>query len=125
MSEVIFKCPSCSKNLCAGDARIDDSFNCPTCQNKVTLPEPDFIFNCPSCNSEFSSQKSMVGETFDCPSCEHGFTIPSSGKLFIRPLKQKTISITCPSCSVELELENSYYKEMEGKTIDCPECART
>ena len=122
MSEVIFKCPSCSKNLCAGDTLIGRSFNCPTCQNKVTLPEPDFSFNCPSCNNELSSQKSMVGETFDCPSCEQGFTIPSSGRLFTQLLKQKTISITCPSCSVELELENSYYKEMEGKTIDCPEC---
>src|SRR3989339_435215 len=122
MSEVIFKCPTCSKNLCAGDTAIGRVFDCPTCHYKVTLPEPDFTFNCTSCSAELSSLKNMVGETFDCPSCEQGFTIPSNGRQFIPPLKQKAISITCPSCSVELELEINYYKEMEGKIIDCPQC---
>ena len=76
MSNVLFKCDSCSKNLSVNDTAVGRTFSCPACNNQVVVPEPEIIFNCPSCNVELSAPNSLMGKNFNCPSCENEFGVP-------------------------------------------------
>jgi len=49
-------------------------------------------------------------QDFQCPNCDKKITIPEH------------CAVSCPSCSLNIELSSDYYAELAGTNIDCPEC---
>ncbi|MDD5519483.1 MAG: hypothetical protein PHI84_01555 [Kiritimatiellae bacterium] len=118
MSDLLFKCPSCSKNLYVDVTDIGSTLSCPTCNIKVTIPEPDFGFACPQCNAELCAPSSMSSVEFNCPSCKTTFVIPAVKKT----PASKPKSFKCPSCgAVILDgmniCGNCLYDKKSGKKI--------
>lgn len=77
MSDVLFKCPACTKNVCVPAAAIGLTMPCPDCGNILVTPEPKLFFRCGECSCELSAPGYLAGEFFQCPDCEGGFQIPS------------------------------------------------
>ncbi len=94
MSDLLFKCLSCGKNLCVKDVSIGRSFSCPECNKEVIAPEPDFSFGCPHCNTDLSAPDSMAMQNVHCPICENIFTIPA----VFRSTPSAPKVNHCPSC---------------------------
>ena len=119
MSDVVFKCPVCRKILCADDASVGVSFNCPSCGENVTLPQPEYIFHCAFCECKLLTIESMIGEKVECTSCGRELFVPGDSEKISQPTEVNVINITCQSCSTELEVEGSH---LGGGMIDCPKC---
>lgn len=114
MSDLLFTCPKCSKNLVVAEQGVGEPVTCPDCRNVFNSPLPDIFFQCPACHENFLSPKYLDGCLRDCPHCNKPFLI-TSGKVYSR-------NLTCPSCKVKLELENDYYQEITGQKLPCPAC---
>jgi endogenous inhibitor of DNA gyrase (YacG/DUF329 family) len=52
----------------------------------------------------------MRDEVVACPNCEAGLRIPPK------------LTLPCPSCNVNLEVEDEYYRQLAGTAVECPEC---
>lgn len=122
MSDVVFRCPGCEKNLCAGGEAVGTSLQCPDCEKQFTVPDPDMSFKCKSCGVDVRAPSALAGEVFDCASCGKSFTVPASASGAESEAAGPQVEITCPSCSVVLEVDADVLKEMAGQSLDCPEC---
>lgn len=111
--DILFQCGSCGKHCCVGEKAVGKQFPCPDCGEAVTAPEPVLVFPCPSCGTTCSCLESLGGTGFRCPSCEEKIPIPLASVL------------VCSACGVNMELENEFYAELEGRKLECPECGQS
>jgi predicted nucleic acid-binding Zn ribbon protein len=110
MSDILFKCSGCGLNLSVSEAMAGQSFVCPTCQGPIQAPDPILRFLCPSCCNDLSAPYELRNELVSCPLCEAGLRLPPK------------LVVTCPACSVNLEIDDEYYLQLAGKGVECPEC---
>ena len=110
MGYVLFRCETCSKSLMVGDVSIGSSPICPHCQNVADVPLPAIRFFCPWCEADLFASKEFVGEPATCPNCEQAIDVPAC------------TTILCPKCDVALEIEEEYYRDLMGDTMECPSC---
>ncbi|OGV67242.1 MAG: hypothetical protein A2283_04840 [Lentisphaerae bacterium RIFOXYA12_FULL_48_11] len=110
MSDVLFKCQGCSLSLSVSEVAVGQTFSCPSCKAEVQVPLPVLRFLCPSCCSELSAPYELRNEVVSCPNCETGLRLPEK------------LALPCPSCSVNLEIEDEYYLQLAGTVVECPEC---
>ncbi len=112
MRDIAFQCPHCSKNLAAGDRYVGVVFACPDCQVEISTPQPEFVFPCPACGCILFASKALRGEIYGCPDCEAPFEVPS------------LTTLRCAGCGVHLEVDDEWYADLAGSTVECPECGR-
>lgn len=110
MSDLLFKCSVCSKNLAVNVTLLGRRFICPECQTKIHAPKPTVVFKCPECGCDLAAPEKLVMQDFECPNCEQKIVVPDLSML------------SCTSCGVEIELERDYYTELGGTDLECPEC---
>jgi DNA-directed RNA polymerase subunit RPC12/RpoP len=110
VTDILFQCPECEKHVAVGDAFIGTRFLCPDCSARLEAPEPRIVFSCPACHSRMAAPDPLRGEAYLCPNCGEEIDIPEN------------TTVTCQGCGVNMELDDEYYAELEGKAIDCPEC---
>ncbi len=108
--EILFKCGSCGKHCCVGQKAVGQEFPCPDCGESVQAPEPTLVFPCPSCGTTCSALEALGGTGFLCPVCEEQMSIPI------------TSILVCPACGINMELDDDFYSELEGRQLECPEC---
>ncbi len=113
MADVLFQCGKCSKHMCVNASRIGKRFHCPDCASLVVVPPPAIVFPCPGCREPFAVADDLRETDFLCPSCEAVMHIPA-----------RTV-VACPHCSVNIELDEDLFGELQGQAIDCPECGNT
>lgn len=83
MTDVLFKCPECSKHLAADEAAKGRAVKCVDCGQSVQVPEPAITFKCPSCTWDLSAPSGAVGQRFHCPNCGDEIDIPSLPRLHL------------------------------------------
>jgi DNA-directed RNA polymerase subunit RPC12/RpoP len=110
MADVLFQCGECSKHMCVDGSRIGRRFHCPDCASLVVVPPPAIVFPCAGCRGTFAVADDLRETDFLCPNCEAVMHIPSC-----------TV-IACPQCAVNIELDDDLFAELEGESVDCPEC---
>jgi DNA-directed RNA polymerase subunit RPC12/RpoP len=110
MSDLVFKCSVCSKNLAVNVSLLGRRFICPECRTKIHAPTPALVFPCPACGCELAAPEKLAMQDFECPNCEQKIVIP------------EVCVVSCPSCNVNVELEMEYFAELAGSEMDCPEC---
>jgi ribosomal protein S27E len=81
MSDILVKCPNCSKHLAVDDQAAGKSVPCRDCGNLLYVPSGDTAFHCPSCAWDMTAPASNAGDTFDCPKCGRVFVIPQPPRL--------------------------------------------
>ncbi len=113
MSDLLFQCSVCKRNLAVNTSLLGRRFVCPQCQTKIHAPKPEIVFPCNSCGTELYAPMKLSMHDFECPNCEQIITIP---ELSI---------IICPHCNVQIELGKDYYMELAGDVLECPECSAT
>ena len=110
MTDILFQCTECDKHVAVADVFIGKRFQCPDCRARIESPEPSIVFPCPACHSRLAAPDPLRGEAYLCPNCGEEIDIPEN------------TTVACPACGVNMELDDDYYAELEGKTINCPEC---
>ncbi|MCK5528564.1 MAG: hypothetical protein KAI74_02675 [Kiritimatiellae bacterium] len=113
MSDLLFKCSECKRNLAVNTSLLGRRFVCPQCQEKIQAPDPEIIFSCPECGSKLCSALTLASKTFECPKCEKNITIPKSS------------IVTCQACDEQIKLSADDYATLAGKNIECPKCTKT
>jgi len=111
--DVLFECANCGKHCCVGEQAVGKQFPCPDCGEAVRAPEPVLVFPCPSCGTICSTTEALGGTGFLCPACEEEMQIPVSSIL------------VCASCGINMELDDDFYSELEGRKLECPECGES
>jgi DNA-directed RNA polymerase subunit RPC12/RpoP len=76
MSEIIFRCPECSKNLSIDEAGEGVAVPCADCGKPVTVPPPVLAFRCPSCRKSLLASEEVKGGPFQCPECKVEVLVP-------------------------------------------------
>ena len=79
---ITFKC-GCGKTLQAPDSAAGRIIECPACQRKMSVPEPEpseqteqkISVTC-SCGKVFRAPANMAGHTVNCPNCGGIMTVP-------------------------------------------------
>ena len=112
MSDILFKCQNCQKNLSVDVSGAGNNYNCPDCQNTVTAPSPAYSFQCINCNESYVSSEEYRGQEFLCPNCSLPVTAPRTGG---------NAWISCPSCKSNIEIEGTA-QDWSGQTVECPDC---
>lgn len=110
MSNILFQCPKCDAGLAVDYSLRANQLACPACRQFIVPPTPDVVFTCPACNTELAAPRLAKGALFACPSCETDVTVPQS------------TTLRCQKCNVCMEVDESYYVELAGSTVECPDC---
>lgn len=110
MTDILFPCEHCAKNVAIGDESLGKAFRCPDCGNTIQAPEPAIVFTCASCGCSLSAPDELRGKALLCPNCGEETEIPQN------------TTIPCPDCGVQLELSDEDHAALEGQAVDCPEC---
>lgn len=120
MTDILFKCGSCSQQLSATPDSVGQTCSCPRCNANVTVPLADNTFDCPNCSKELAVGNEASGKVFACPHCDEDFQIPEFERL---KLSLKTDSQTqggkrpCSKCGKLLS--EIVWKDYDGL---CPSC---
>lgn len=111
MPDVFFKCVSCGKHLVIDGTGVGTKYNCPDCNDLVTIPTLVITRLCPKCKIEFMFSSGMTGERIYCTSCNNAVVLSPS-------LPQQGGSIplvggqACPKCNFRIW----------GKILVCSQC---
>lgn len=122
MTDVLFKCWKCSKNLAVAAKRVGKTYPCPQCEQPLMIPEIAIFYNCPTCNWSLSSPSNHAGEPLSCPNCDTAIIVPSDTQE--QSDDQDTITVRCINCNQGIAFDIDHYHELIGKNIDCPTCNR-
>jgi DNA-directed RNA polymerase subunit RPC12/RpoP len=76
MSEILFRCPECSKNLSIDEAGEGEAVPCADCGKPVRVPTPVLAFRCPSCRKSLLASEDVRGGPFQCPECKAEVLVP-------------------------------------------------
>jgi len=131
MSELLFKCPTCSKSLAINRSEAGKNCKCTDCQKEVRIPQGGADFKCPKCGHDLCAPAELAGGTLSCPDCDAEITVPNpagkgsatgEGAKFIQWCENhKGIKFQCPTCNQKLEAT----EDMLGQIISCPACTGT
>ena len=86
MSDVLFKCWQCAKNLSIADTAVGKSVHCPQCDKELIVPKAEVNYSCPKCSFALSSPVKHATGTLTCPSCDTDLIVPQEST---RPLLLK------------------------------------
>ncbi len=78
MSDILFRCPTCTKSLAVDEGGVGLLLQCTDCGTYITPPESEVAFACPFCRHELSPTKDIEGQEFLCPYCSAAIRIPHS-----------------------------------------------
>lgn len=98
MPDIYFKC-RCNTSLAVDDAASGKTANCPTCQQPVTIPNPDIKWRCQHCNSHMAAPGEMAGQTVQCVECSKDTTVPAPE---VPPTLEQKEAHRCPSCGADI-----------------------
>jgi len=133
MSELLYKCPTCSKALSIDRAGSGRMCKCTDCQSVIRIPEVGLEFKCFKCNHDLCAPTQLAGVTFSCPNCESEVSVPfihigpsinsersskNSVKVASKSDNSTGTKFRCPSCRRKLEVP----ADMAGQMITCPDC---
>lgn len=76
MTDVLFKCPECSKHLAVDEAAKGRSMRCVDCGRPVEVPQETVPIVCPACGWDLSAPGVLAGDEFNCPNCTETFVVP-------------------------------------------------
>ena len=81
-------------------------------------------FKCPKCKSSLTVDAEAAGMELDCPDCQTIITVPSQSSNLIT-VEQKSeilLTLTCPSCHVDNDIDEHEYHLRAGQAIVCSGC---
>ena len=122
MTDVLFKCWKCSKNLAVSTKRIGKTYPCPQCEQPLMIPDSTIFYSCPVCNWSLCSPSKHAGETLTCPNCDTSLIAPENTSEDSD--EDQAITIRCINCHQGMAFDIDHYHELIGKTVDCPTCSR-
>ena len=98
MSDLLFRCSNCDKDLAVSMASMGKKFSCPRCKIKVTAPECKMVLpcDCPACGSGLFAVKELAGESLQCPNCAAQVLVPSSEPKVLKPTAEASSSPSPP-----------------------------
>ena len=115
MSDLLFICPKCSKNLVIDEHGAGASIKCPDCQTVVVVPKPTIFFKCPGCKCDLSAPHELNAKVRGCPICQKELIISAS--------KAAKHRLSCPNCTTDLLLDIDNLAILtNGATINCINC---
>jgi len=121
MTDVLFKCWKCSKNLAVSIKRTGKTYPCPQCEQPLMVPDATIFYNCSACNWSLCSPPNHAEETLTCPNCDTSLIVPADSP---EERAEETITIRCINCHQGMAFDVDHYHELIGKTVDCPACSR-
>ena len=77
MTDLLFKCPHCSRHLVVDGSASGETLKCLACGQPVQVPRSVNVFKCPSCSWDLCAPSNIVGKWFHCPNCEGTLTVPT------------------------------------------------
>lgn len=123
VSDILFKCESCSEHLLVDQQAVGKTTACPHCGNTIAIPKPDGMFPCSNCHRIVRANSSLAGETVACPHCEVDVDVPAikeaprtSGK--IKGVKDRIEAVDRPTAG------DAEVVEMPGPATSTPQCPR-
>lgn len=116
MSDILFKCPQCSKHLAVDEAAKGGVAKCVDCGHPVTVPVDVYAANCPACAWEVAVPPGLAGVTFQCPNCGEELDVPAPNRGTVPDLLFR-----CPHCSKGMAV----HRETAGKTVACVGCGHS
>lgn len=115
MSNLLFACPHCWQHLSATDNKIGKERTCPSCKKKFATPAPELYFTCPACKAELSAPQTLEGKTRSCPRCKTAVIVHQDNHSL-------SVTISCPTCHKDIDVDASEYKQLLGQVGECPYC---
>jgi hypothetical protein len=76
VSDILFVCPECSKNLAVEATGAGCRVPCTDCGAWLTVPTTLYVFACPGCGHELHAPPGMPVESFQCPACRAQIALP-------------------------------------------------
>ena len=122
MTDVLFKCWKCSKNLAVSTRRIGQTYPCPSCEQPLMVPDSTIFYNCHSCNWGLCSPANHQGERLSCPNCATILVVPADNSAEMN--SRDSVKIRCIRCHQGMVFDMDHYQELVGRTVDCLTCSR-
>jgi DNA-directed RNA polymerase subunit RPC12/RpoP len=113
MSDILFTCPKCSKNLAMDDIGAGKTIKCPDCQALIIAPNPTIFFSCASCACDLSAPAELNGQVRDCPNCRKEVLVTA---------KKSVCPLVCPHCLTDLQIDKDALDDLNETTIQCIKC---
>ena len=114
MTDILFKCPKCSKHLAVDGVAQGKVVNCVDCGQPIQVPMSAIVFRCPSCDWELSAPSDIAGKVFNCPNCKGDLSIPSPART-----ARISLSLRRPVSAERPSSDPSTTKAQVGR---CPAC---